>query len=109
MRASVDGRQGLLFPGTVAQVQHVTIGTWRLEVTMLHVGNETRAHAVLVGDAPAIEGVGNARRNPDDADIPQLGDEIAAARALHRLADHLLHAAAADIADAEGHPVTLHG
>ncbi|MFI5100111.1 MAG: dsRBD fold-containing protein [Actinomycetes bacterium] len=41
--------------------------------------------------------------------MPEIGDEIAAARALRRLADLLLGTAAEDIAAVEGRPVTLPG
>jgi hypothetical protein len=33
---------------------------------------------------------GETRRNPSDVDIPEIGDEVTAARALRRLADRLL-------------------
>jgi hypothetical protein len=33
--------------------------------------------------------VGRSRRNPADPSIPQIGEELAAARALHDLANHL--------------------
>jgi Domain of unknown function (DUF1876) len=39
--------------------------------------------------------------------VPEVGDEVAAARALHRLADRLLGVAADDLAGIEGHPVQL--
>ena len=50
----------------------------------------------LVGVATAsvmpyasLVGVGRSRRNPKDQSIPQIGEELAAARALHDLAHHL--------------------
>ena len=43
---------------------------------------------------------GVARRNPHDRDIPEIGDELAAARALSDLAHHLLDVAGGDIEEA---------
>jgi hypothetical protein len=37
----------------------------------------------------SLSGVGRSRRNPADPSVPQIGEELAAARALHDLADHL--------------------
>ncbi|MCE3277569.1 MAG: hypothetical protein K0R13_3424 [Propionibacteriaceae bacterium] len=49
------------------------------------------AHAVLYTDARTLLGsVGETRRNPSDADVPEIGDEATTARALRRLADRLL-------------------
>ncbi|MGE0137197.1 MAG: dsRBD fold-containing protein, partial [Ilumatobacteraceae bacterium] len=49
-----------------------------------------------------------AKRNPDDRDVPVIGEELAAARALIRLAHQLLGAAEDDIEEIEHHPVRLH-
>jgi hypothetical protein len=49
------------------------------------------AHAVLYTDARTLLGsVWETRRNPSDADVPEIGDEATTARALRRLADRLL-------------------
>lgn len=37
----------------------------------------------------SMSGHGRSRRNPTDPSIPQVGEELAAARALHDLANHL--------------------
>lgn len=37
----------------------------------------------------SLVGAGRSRRNPKDQSIPQIGEELAAARALHDLANHL--------------------
>ncbi len=37
----------------------------------------------------SLSGVGRSRRNPTDPTVPQIGEELAAARALHDLANHL--------------------
>jgi hypothetical protein len=61
--------------------------------------NRTRAHAVLeTGGSMRITGEGYARRNPTDRPVPEIGDELAAGRALSDLAHHLLDVAADDVA-----------
>ena len=37
----------------------------------------------------SVSGHGRSRRNPVDPSVPQVGEELAAARALHDLANHL--------------------
>jgi len=37
----------------------------------------------------SLAGSGRSRRNPTDPAVPQIGEELAAARALHDLANHL--------------------
>lgn len=114
---SDNDHQGLCYPGGDAHIQHFgppepagdpgRRRTWQVEVNLFEVGAETTARAVLVGD-PRVEAVGNARRNSDDPEVPVVGDEIAVARALRRLADRLLGAAARDISAREGHTVKVH-
>lgn len=38
----------------------------------------------------SLAGHGRSRRNPSDPLVPQVGEELAAARALHDLANHLV-------------------
>ena len=115
---SDTGRTALFFPGSDAHVEHLGgvdtphdssrhVKTWRVELNLFESGDSTTAHATLLAEAPGIEAVGKARRRPDDADVPEIGDEVATARALRRLADRLLGAASDDIAAVEGHPVSL--
>lgn len=62
------------------------------------VGSRTRAEARLhTSDATALVGVGSARRNPRDTEVPEIGDELAVARALADLAHQLIEATAADL------------
>jgi hypothetical protein len=46
-----------------------------------------------------VTGHGTARRHPRDPDVPQVGDELAAARALSELAHRLLDTAAHDLSE----------
>lgn len=72
---------------------------WAIGVCVDEHDDHTRATAWLVGDARDLSGVGVARRNPIDRDVPEIGDELAVARALHDLAEKLLKATAGDIED----------
>ena len=46
---------------------------------------------------------------PGDPNLPVIGQDLAAARALSELSHQLLNAAAARIEDFEGHEVKVHG
>jgi Domain of unknown function (DUF1876)/Domain of unknown function (DUF1918) len=120
VRWSDTGHTGLFFPGADAHltsahdlepaepsvVPHVR--SWRVNIDLFESGADTTAHAVLVAEAPArLDARGEAHRNPADASVPKIGDEVAVARALRRLSDRLLEAASADIASAKGRPATL--
>lgn len=81
---------------------------WRLEIDFTEDDRSTRADVVLdVGDHHH-HGWGRARRDPADTDVPIIGEEIAAARALIRLAHQLLGAAESDIEEIEQQPVHIH-
>jgi hypothetical protein len=114
------GQVGLFFPGPDAVVAHDatptapaqaaggSVKTWHVEVHITESDPDTSATAVLVGEVPKrLQGQGQAHRSEGDAAAPQIGDEVAVARALRRLADSLLGAAGDDIASTEGHPITL--
>jgi hypothetical protein len=61
-------------------------------------GRTTRAEARLhTGDPTDVRGIGRSWRNPRDPEVPEIGDELAAARALTDLAEHLRATAAGDI------------
>ena len=90
--------------------------TWTVSIQLFDAddiepgGVETTAHAVLTtSSGTTLEGQGVARRNPHDAAITEIGEELAAARALRVLADRLLEATSEDIAEIEHHPVDLRG
>lgn len=68
----------------------------------------TRAEARLHAGDRVETGAGTARRNPVDKEIPQIGDELAAARALFDLAHHLLEVAARDIERSSHEPARVH-
>ena len=81
---------------------------WRVEVLLGEHDGQTYAEARLhteLGDH--LLGVGRARLNPNDYDIPEIGDEIAVARALTDLGHRLLITAAQDIEQVTSKPVRL--
>ena len=80
---------------------------WTVEIIFTEEDEKTRADALLSGPSEDLRGWGRSRRNPQDPDLPAVGEEIAAARALTDLAHHLLEAAAHRIESWEGHPVEL--
>ena len=118
-----NGQQGLVFPGPDAHivapasepVADVTAApertrSWQVSIDLVEVDKETRAHAVLIGGEPLqVDAEGTARRRPGEADVPQIGDEIAVGRALRRLSDVLLGAAAVDLSAADVRRQTIPG
>jgi Rv2632c-like len=81
--------------------------TWTVEITFSEDEDRTRADAMLTDGAEGLQGWGRARRNPVDPDVPAIGEDIAAARALSDLAHHLLERAAHRIESWEGRPVDV--
>jgi hypothetical protein len=82
--------------------------TWTVQIDIGEHEGTTRATAHLrTGDRTALTGTGTARLNPTDPDVPEIGDELAAARALSQLAHALLDAAADDISGVLHKPVDL--
>lgn len=83
---------------------------WDVQVLIdEHDDGTTRAEARLStgADRSGLVGVGTARRNPHDVDVPEIGDELAAARALSALAQRLLEVAAEDVENVTHEPVDL--
>jgi hypothetical protein len=73
---------------------------WTVEIYIDEHEDErrTRAEARLINqDRLGVAGVGVARRNPVDPEVPEIGDELAVSRALSDLAHQLLDATAGDI------------
>jgi hypothetical protein len=81
---------------------------WTVEVSFTEDEDKTRADARLRAAQGEWDGRGRAKRNPVDPDVPMIGEELAAARALSDLSHQLLLAAAREIESFEGQPVRLH-
>jgi hypothetical protein len=56
-----------------------TVDSWPVEISLREEDGKTRAEARLTRDGDAMIGHGLARRNPDDQEVTQIGEEIAAA------------------------------
>ena len=85
-----------------------TLSRWTVEVFVGEDDGRTYAEAALhdnIGND--LLGTGRARLSPDDADVPEIGDEIAVARALMDLGRRLLGIASGDIETVTQEPVTL--
>ncbi|BBZ12744.1 DUF1876 domain-containing protein [Mycobacterium branderi] len=80
---------------------------WAVEISIDEHRKRTRARARLHWRGRQLTGLGIARVNPSDRNIPEIGDELAVARALSNLADELFAAAAYDIHTATHEPVVL--
>ena len=71
---------------------------WQVRVTIFESDDETHANVVLLSDSPAhLTARGESTRGAHDARVPEIGDEIAVARALRHLADQLIEVATGDI------------
>jgi hypothetical protein len=68
--------------------------TWHVEVSFSEIGDRTRADATLELRGERFHGFGQAKRAPGDPNVPVVGEELAAARALSALSHELLDAAA---------------
>lgn len=80
---------------------------WGVTVSISEVDGRTHARAVLeTHEAAEIVGTGTARLNPTDSDVPEIGAELATARALADLAHELLEVTIADIETVTHTPVT---
>lgn len=84
-----------------------TTKSWQLTVDITEQDRHTEAEARLTTPETTLTGRGIARRNPRDADVPAIGDELAVSRALTELAHGLLDAAAQEISRIEHRQVRL--
>ncbi|MEU8233201.1 DUF1876 domain-containing protein [Actinoplanes sp. NPDC048967] len=83
--------------------------TWTVEITITEHADERRTHAdaVVRSARPLPHGAGDARRRPADQEVPEIGDELATARALADLAYKVLDAAADDIEHVTHRPMRM--
>jgi Domain of unknown function (DUF1876) len=82
--------------------------SWRVDIAFTEEDDRTRADAILELASQRFHSFGQAKRARTDPNVPVIGQELAAARALSELSHQLLHAAAERIETFEGHPVDLH-
>jgi hypothetical protein len=116
-----DGHTGLLYPGPGSVLRVIRPGDtathipsprtqrgretgahereWTIRVSLIE-GDETTATAVLLTNGSTeLRTTGTSHRSVRDPAIPQIGDDVAVARALHHLADQLLNTATHTIED----------
>jgi hypothetical protein len=62
---------------------------WDVRLELREDGAHCEVIAHLDTGDRSLAGVGRSRRNPLDPSVPQVGEELATARALHDLAHHL--------------------
>ncbi len=81
---------------------------WTVDVFIDEADGRTYAEARLhTGDDTRLVGMGRAWLNPADENIPEIGDELAAARALSDLGHRLLITATCDVQAVTAEPVWL--
>jgi len=81
---------------------------WTVEILIGEVDRRTYAEAQLydeIGDN--LVGTGTAVQHPADPGVPEIGDEIAVARALADLGQRLLSTASGDLEVATGEKILL--
>lgn len=87
---------------------HTRTWTVTVNVTEDDWHRRTRAAAVLHTESrDPLRGEGEARRRPADAEVPEIGAELATARALADLAYKLLDVTAEDIEQSTHRPARL--
>ena len=82
---------------------------WSVQIYVGEEDGRTYAEAALVDDiGNRTRGTGRARVAPTDPDVPEIGDEIAVARALNDLSRRLLGIARDDLEALTHKPAVLH-
>ena len=96
-------------PGHRATGTHPRVRDWQVRISVFGSDDDSEASVVLLADSPShLTAHGHSHRSDHDRDVPEIGDEVAVARALRRLADQLLETAAEDIEAVTGeHDVSL--
>ncbi|MGD3110652.1 DUF1876 domain-containing protein [Streptomyces sp. YGL11-2] len=70
---------------------------WKVRLHLFEEGSTTKAPMVLDTGATMLTGHGTARCNPPDPNVPGIGDELAASRAMSDLAGQLARTASDDL------------
>jgi hypothetical protein len=115
-----DGHTSTMYPGpgavlrvteaghreytdVVARPELGTLREWTVRVSLFEKGDDTTATVALLADSPeALTAKGSSHRADRDNASAHIGDEVAVARALRRLADRLIATAEQDIEAATG-------
>ncbi|MFK4106307.1 DUF1876 domain-containing protein [Streptomyces sp. NPDC019531] len=70
---------------------------WKIRLYLFEEEGTTKARVVLDTGTTELTGHGAAHRHPADTDVPEIGDELAAGRAMHDLGRQLVDFAERDI------------
>lgn len=70
---------------------------WPVRLHLFEEDGTTKARAEIDTGTTVLTGHGVAHRNPADTDVPEIGDELAAGRALQDLGRQLVEIAQGDI------------
>ncbi|MFE1441122.1 DUF1876 domain-containing protein [Streptomyces sp. NPDC058739] len=70
---------------------------WRVHLYLFEEEGTTKARVVLDTGTTELVGHGVAHRNPADTEVPEIGDELAAGRAMQDLGRQLVDVAERDI------------
>lgn len=79
----------------------------QLQIVFTEDADHTEAKVATQVRGRAFSGWGRARRNPSDPQMPEVGEELALARALADLTNQLRDVASETISAEEGHSVLL--
>ncbi|WP_406723823.1 DUF1876 domain-containing protein [Streptomyces sp. GD-15H] len=70
---------------------------WKVRLYLFEEGGTTKARAVVDTGTTVLTGRGAAHRNPADREVPEIGDELAAGRAMQDLGRQLVEIAERDV------------
>ncbi|MEU9119965.1 DUF1876 domain-containing protein [Streptomyces sp. NPDC048506] len=68
-------------------------GEWTVRLHLFEEDRTTKARMVVDTGTTSLTGHGRARCQPEDVDVPEIGDELAASRAMSDLAAQLMKTA----------------
>ncbi|MFP3899289.1 MAG: dsRBD fold-containing protein [Acidimicrobiia bacterium] len=112
VRWDQGGHETLLAPGSDVRIEgrggDLARTSMRIDVTITEDQQHAEAVARLRVRDRDFAAWGRARRNPEDPNVPIIGEELAVARALSDLSHQLVGAAADTLESKLGHSVSLH-
>lgn len=93
-----DGHESIIYPGPDVTIRsssepRLERRTLAVDLRLSEDRDHCRATATMMTTAGTFTGAGEARRHPNDPEVPVIGEEIAVVRALRELADNLERAA----------------
>jgi hypothetical protein len=83
-------------------------GAWNISIRFSEDDERTTAVATLAAGDRKLTARGSARRNPVDPNLPQVGEDLATARALSRLSHELISDAVTRLEEVTHSPAGIH-